>query len=85
MGFTIRYQTAGGKVQIAIFHVKLPSAVNLKGIWPRLAPSALAVHAAGGLGAFFSSFSYFFFLFFVVNLAEAAASMQFTAALCVNK
>ena len=30
------------------------SAVNLKGIWPRRAPSALAVHAAGGL--FFSFF-----------------------------
>ena len=28
-------------------------AVNLKGIWPRRAPKAQAIHAAGGLGAFF--------------------------------
>ena len=29
------------------------SAVNLKAIWPRRGPKARAVHAAGGLGAFF--------------------------------
>ena len=53
------------------------SVVNLKGIWPRRAP---AVHAAGGLGAFYLFVCLFVCLF--LNLAEAAASaasMQFTA------
>ena len=47
-------------------------AVKLKGFWPRRVPKARAVHAAGGLGAFWGG----------GNLAEAAASaasMQFTA------
>ena len=51
------------------------SAVNLKGIWPRRASTARAVHAAGvGVGAFFGGGG--------GDLAEAAASaasMQFTA------
>ena len=36
------------------------SAVNLKGIWPRRAP---AVHAAGGLGAFYLFVCLFVYLF----------------------
>ena len=57
------------------------SAVNLKGIWPRRAP---AVHAAGGLGAFYLFVCLFvcLFIYLFLNLAEAAASaasMQFTA------
>ena len=39
---------------------EMSSAVNLKGIWPRRAP---AVHAAGGLGAFYLFVCLFVYLF----------------------
>ena len=61
----------------------MSSAVNLKGIWPRRAP---AVHAAGGMGAFYLFVCLFIYLF--LNLAEAAASaasMQFTALMSVHR
>ena len=54
--------------------VRPGSAVNLKGIWPRRAPAG---HAAGGMGAFYLFVCLFIYLF--LNLAEAAASMQFAA------
>ena len=62
----------------------LVSAVNFKGIWPRRAPKARAVHAGGGGGG---SGTLVAFLGGGGDLAEAAASaasMQFTALLVRN-
>ena len=41
------------KVRLVNIGPTVGRAVDLKGIWPRRAPKARAVHAAGGLGAFF--------------------------------
>ena len=55
------------------------SAVNLNGIWPRRAPKARAVHAAGGLGIW----GPFFGGGDLAEAAASAASMQFTALVTV--
>ena len=46
--------------KIVLRNLWTASAVNLKGIWPRRAP---AVHAAGGLGAFYLFIYLFIFKF----------------------